>query len=723
MIKTVRAFKIIVFSVFYLCFIGILGAQDKSEIDKNLGVGKMKARAKHAIESGDFYTALFYYEEIVLKDSTDIDSYFELAELYQEARNYKKGAEAYKYVYDKQPTKYPFALFYQAQMQKMCGRYEEALENMKRFKKEAGINDKNFKALLNKEIAGCDSGIVYREFSDNIRVKNMGPTINHPHTEFSPFLLDSTTMLFGSLRMDTLKYYESKNEHYEKPPLRQVYLAEKNNGEWEEQGLFETINDPSMEMGNFVYAPISNRYYFTKCSKEVRQQVMCKIYFTEKINGEWSSPTMLPGPINIAGVTSTQPAIVVDTMVYAAVVPARKDQKKTTGGRPPSKGSKKPGAKTPIKPVVNKIEYLYFVSDRVGGKGGLDIWYTYFSLSKKNWVDPVNLSILNTTEMECTPYFHVPSQSLYFSSNGHVSAGGLDVYRSQKDSTKRYKKPQNMAFPINSPQDELGFMLGANGKSGMLVSNRPGGTPYFHETCCDDIYSFEILPYKPFKCTLDLSVLHHDTIPCKGKMLKIYAVDLKTNEEKYDTVRLSDCNYKLALNKNYKYSFTIDAEGFQKDTLNLETRDMATDEVVVKKVVLRPTEKVKLIEIKPVEGVAFTLSDIQYETNQTELNETAKAALNAVLIPFLKAHPNDKLQIGSHTDDQGSHKYNADLSQKRADKVVSYLVEQGIAKHRLEDKGYGESKPIAPNQNLDGSDNPMGRSFNRRTEFLLIKSE
>ena len=139
---------------------------------------------------------------------------------------------------------------------------------------------------------------------------------------------------------------------------------------------------------------------------------------------------------------------------------------------------------------------------------------------------------------------------------------------------------------------------------------------------------------------------------------------------------------------------------------------------------MKPEEKVdkyELITEVPTEGKAFVLSDIQYLSNDANLNVDAIAALDSLLIPFLKLHPKDKVMISSHTDDIGSHKFNQKLSQARADNVIKLLVSRGIPAHRLHANGYGETKPIAPNTNPDGSPNVIGQSINRRTEFLLIK--
>jgi outer membrane protein OmpA-like peptidoglycan-associated protein len=662
-----------------------VSAQTSFELDKTLSISKLKARAEEAEKSGDIYSALFYYEEVVRKNPEDIAAWFETADLYRLTRNYKKAEEAYNLVYSKSPGAYPFALYYKGVMQKMNGKYEEAEVSLLAFKKkEQNVGDKDFKKLLAREIAGCDSGLVYQQFPDNVKIENAGNSVNQPHAEFSPVIIDSTNMLFGALRMETVKYFDITEENKEVQPSRQVYKAEKINGKWEDKGKFEVVNDPEMDMGNVVYSSVSGKYFFTKCTK-IKGKNSCKIYFTEKVNGEYIKPVLLPSPVNLEGYTSTQPAVVLDS--------------------------------------TGKREILYFVSDRPEGKGGLDIWYSSYNSKKKEWSEPTNFSFINTSESEMTPFYHVPAQTFYFSSNGHVSAGGLDVYKTKRVNG-RYTKPENLSFPINSPQDDLDFKLDKNGKNGFVVSNRPGGTPFFHETCCDDIYAFTIYPSQPFICTLDLSIVAPDTADSNNMMLKLIASDVKSGKDTVYKINVKDGNFKFQLEKNHRYSFTVDKDGFRKDTLTIVTRDMASTKVISKKFELRKenaNDKAEQVTEKPVEDKPFVLRDIQYETNDTELNAEAKAALDSILIPFLKAHPKDKIFISSHTDDQGSHHYNKQLSQKRAENVVIYLKSKGIEVHRMHAKGHGETNPVAPNKNPDGSDNPMGRSLNRRTEFLIVK--
>jgi tetratricopeptide (TPR) repeat protein len=250
--------KYVSLSIVFILFIFThsIFAQNRGGIDKNLSLSKMKARAKIAQETGDIYTALFYYEEVVKMDTTDIKTLYLVAEMYRFTRNYTSGAATYEKVFLTSPTEYPLALYYQALMLKMCGKYEDSKKLFIEFRKNATtIDDKLFKATLNRDIAGCDSGMVYRDFPANVRIENVGNSVNHPHIEFSPVIMDSTRLAFGSLRMDSVEYYDTRGEHYQKPPVRQLYEAKKVNGEWVDQGILESINDTSVDMGNFVYSP------------------------------------------------------------------------------------------------------------------------------------------------------------------------------------------------------------------------------------------------------------------------------------------------------------------------------------------------------------------------------------------------------------------------------------------------------------------------------------
>lgn len=651
---------------------------------QHMSVEKMKKVAEYSIKTGDTYTGLFYYEEIVEKDTQDIAAQYRIAELYRISRNYRKAEVFYKKVSDTASTKYPLAMYYMGIMQKMNGKYKEAKETLTTFRSESrGMGDKMFRLQVSRQLKGCDSAMNFIDFPDNMKVYNLGNQINHPHLEFSPWLKDSTHLIYGSLREDTLHFYDVSYEHREKTPTRQLYYAELEDSTWVEKRLFSELNETGKEMGNIVYSPYKKRYYFTKCYTDNHMRKVCELFYADVRKGKVQEAIKLDEPINIKGYSATQPAVYYDT--------------------------------------ARKLEYLYFVSDRPEGKGDLDIWYTFFSKKKKMWMGPYNLKVANTSQVECTPFYHQSTGTLYFSSNGQYTTGGLDIFKTKKNG-RRWSRPKNLGFPTNSPQDDLSYFLDEKGKKGFVVSNRIGGTPYFHATCCDDIYGFEVLPPKPFNVTIDLAVRgEDDTTDCKGAELTVKRKDLKTQKEFVEVIVLEDCKKIFPLSKDQEYTFSIKKKGYQPDSLTFLTRKAAQEDTIQKELVLRPIKKkVKLPTEIPTEEKPFVLKDLHYASNAYELNAAAKTALDSLLIPFLKLHPNDNVQIASHTDDVGSKKYNENLSQKRADYVVKYLISKGIEPKRLEAKGYGESKPITPNLNPDGTGNEMGRSLNRRTEFFLI---
>ena len=127
------------------------------------------------------------------------------------------------------------------------------------------------------------------------------------------------------------------------------------------------------------------------------------------------------------------------------------------------------------------------------------------------------------------------------------------------------------------------------------------------------------------------------------------------------------------------------------------------------------------MESAPTIEKPFTINDIQYETGEIELSDEAKAAIDSLLIPFLTKNSTKRILISSHTDHVGSHHFNMQLSKDRVAKVAKYLISKNISASRLITKGYGETRPIAPNENPDGSDDPIGRGLNRRTEFEILK--
>ena len=656
---------------------------------------KLKKLGDKALKFGDVYTALFYYEELVKVDSSNIEAHYKVAELHEATRNYTEAEINFNYIVTKAPKTHPDALYHLALMQKMQGKYDEAKLNFSNYYENLKSRDRDFKRQIQLEIAGCDTANYFNNFPSKGSVANLGNSVNHPHIEFSPLPLNENKLVFGTLREDTLHFYHINFEDKEPLPHRKLMLATKEGNTWIENGLFENFNDLEMEMGKITYSHNSKTYYLTKCISDIHHKTECHLYEAKNTKKGISEVTKLPEPVNIHGFSSTQPTVRFDTL--------------------------------------RKRDILYFVSDRPGGKGGKDIWYTYYDQRKKTWKKPNNLRLLNTPNSETTPYYDNQKDDLYFSSDGHATIGGFDVFKSEiRDG--RYSTPINVGIPINSSADDLDFIFDINtDKTGYLVSNRKGGHAYFHETCCDDIYSFSIEDIKPYKSELQIRI--EDT-SCKEYTISFSSTDLKTNTTTNDSLSITDCNSIHKLNPHTNYSFICSRKGFFNDTLTLFTSNETIEEIIQKSFKLKPipapTPIVKDTTPTPVmtaevfeklseSEAPIVLKDVQYEYNSTKLTPVSKAALKSGLVPYMLKHTEIKVVIASYTDSKGSEEYNKNLSQLRAQNVVDYLVEMGVNKNMLKAIGHGENNPIEPNEMPDGTDNPEGRKANRRTEFIINK--
>ncbi|BDD00208.1 cell envelope biogenesis protein OmpA [Persicobacter psychrovividus] len=355
---------------------------------------------------------------------------------------------------------------------------------------------------------------------------------------------------------------------------------------------------------------------------------------------------------------------------------------------------------------------LYFASNRKGGMGGTDI-YVASKDGRGRWGNVRNLgNKINTADNESFPYLS-DAGKLYFASEGHPGFGGLDLFVAERKDGKL--QIRNLGKPVNSPADDFGIFLFSLNK-GFFSSNREGGAGD------DDIYTF-------VNSDPQLKVVNYYLT---GTAVTIN--DEGTEEILADTqVKLMDANGEVlgeaTANEDGKFKFRVyPAEnytlfGAKTDYLTSRTPFSTVGKTVsqdrlVKKITNVVFEK-KIILEPIVLDKPIVLENIYYDFDKAEIREDAAVELDK-LTNLLNDNPKIRIELGSHTDSRGEAAYNADLSQRRANSAVAYLIKSGIAANRLKAKGYGESTPIAANTNEDGSDNPEGRQKNRRTEFKII---
>lgn len=381
------------------------------------------------------------------------------------------------------------------------------------------------------------------------------------------------------------------------------------------------------------------------------------LYFSEFIDGDWTEPRPLPGKINRKDTWESQPSLSSDGKV------------------------------------------LFFASDRPGGFGGSDIWFSVRN-SDGSWRDPVNIGpAINTSKNERSPFLHTDSRTLYFSSNGHDGLGGQDVFYSKLDSKDRWSVPKNIGYPINTENDEVDFFVSLDGKTGYFSSNNYGEKDW-------NIYEFEL--YEEAR--------PHTMVIVKGKVsidegtLEDAVVELRdTNANVVSTgiVSANTGQYAVAAEVNKENPqpliLNVKKEGYSFDTQIITPEDVTSD-------IVEKDAEVKSVEV----GKVCDLRDIHYQTNDYSLTQESKTLLN-LFVEFLKENPTVKVEIQGHTDNIGRDADNLLLSERRAKAVYDYVMSHGVPAGRLRYKGYGRTMPIAPNSTEEG------RAKNRRTVFLIYE--
>ena len=302
---------------------------------------------------------------------------------------------------------------------------------------------------------------------------------------------------------------------------------------------------------------------------------------------------------------------------------------------------------------------LYFSSNRAGGEGGSDIYYTRKN-SRGVWSQTENLgNIVNTSASEGFPYMDRAGR-LYFCSKGHPGYGGFDIFRTERDGTGHWTKPQNLGKPINSPSDDISFNLFHDGLSGLFTSNREGGD--------DDIYFFRPKDSLNFLKT---------EIAYRMPTISVFV-------EQKDTLQKSNEQIIIPKNEEKTPEKVIEKEVEKPIVAPLEKVNNLDSMFVL-------LEKNKLdTNIKISKKMSFLLEKIHF-SSKMELDSLSKSELDKVKI-LLETYPVN-LQIMVHTSLGGKEKDNLERSKKQGLRIVKYLTEKGIVRERLRSKGMGETQP------------------------------
>ncbi len=504
----------ILHTIFITLLVLLMSVSVKAQTrEENLNFGDQ------AFADGDYYSASTYFYTVLKEDSTDISVAYKYAESCRLFNDYKSAEKWYKFVNNSTKSKvYPLSLFYLALMNKSNGKYSEAKNNFASYYNSHKSEDTYFEKKALHELTSCETAM--KIMSDTLRViiDHLSENVNSPYAEFAAQQLGDTMLVFSALRpMATDEFDYLLPDFY----LAKIYKSKSTIAGWAAgKKMNGVINNKESNNANSLYSPDHKKMYFSRCSPEKIVDMKCAIYVTEMKNGKWSKPDKLNDKINLEGYTSTQPALQI---------------------------------------LNSDVQVLYFVSDRPGGFGKNDIWYSLIKDGKYN--DPVNLgSIINTPGDEISPYYYNTTGTLYFSSDWHDGLGGYDIFKS-KGALNEWTPPANLGYPINTSFNDLYYTINENDTDGYFTSNRPGSFYIKGETCCNDIWSYEWLKNKKNK--VDTLARRKDTISYERNILDLLPLTLYFHNDIPDPASndtVTKLNYKTTLAEYVEMKDTYEKE-------------------------------------------------------------------------------------------------------------------------------------------------------------------
>jgi outer membrane protein OmpA-like peptidoglycan-associated protein/tetratricopeptide (TPR) repeat protein len=345
---------------------------------------------------------------------------------------------------------------------------------------------------------------------------------------------------------------------------------------------------------------------------------------------------------------------------------------------------------------------LYFSSNKPGGEGELDIWVSE-KTDEGTWSEPKNCgNVINTPYNEDTPFYDPETGALLFSSVGHISMGGYDVFRSTNRNGS-WTNPIGMPYAFNTTLENTFFILN-NNSPGFVTSlyNEKNNTRNIYSIVAEDPADKITIA----KGTISLQ----DGLTVDPKQIKILLTDFKKGTSVKNIALIDSSSFKFEI-KPGDYQLFINHTGYKTDTINLSLPLYFSGNFI--------SVNSSLVPDKVFEGDFLSIKNILFEFDSYKLNEQAISSLET-LKSILVNYPDLKIEVAGYTDSKGSSLYNRKLADKRAQAVINYISASGISSSRFVKKAYGKSNFAAFNTNRDGSDNPEGRKYNRRATFGIV---
>jgi outer membrane protein OmpA-like peptidoglycan-associated protein/tetratricopeptide (TPR) repeat protein len=530
---------------------------------------------------------------------------------------------------------------------------------------------------VKKKIKECGYGKTYTADPQRVFIDNVGTGINSPFPDYGALITaDESMMIFTSRRSgSTGGKLDASNEFFE-----DIYVSYRKGGQWTPaMNLGSTVNSDEHDATAGLSHDGTLLYLYRFQDKDGGD-----IYESDMKGTTWSKPDHMNKNVN--------------SDKHESTVSLSYDDKQ-----------------------------LFIVSDKKGGLGDRDIYYCPLD-PKGKWSEAINVgNTINTKYSEEGIFMHPDGKTMYFSSRGHSSMGGFDIFKSEFNNGK-WGEPVNLGYPINGPHDDVFFVINASGRRGYYASAKQGG---YGEK---DIYVITFLGAdKPFALSNEDNLIASIAEPVKSvvaappveikanslTVLKGTITDDNTKKPVEATIELIDntkneviASFKsnsstgkylvtLPAGKNYGIAVKADDYLFHSENFDIPPNNGY----------LEVTKDVQLKNVAV--GTKIVLRNIFFDFDKSTLKPESTNELQR-LIKLLNDLPTMKIEIGGHTDSKGSDDYNLKLSASRAKTVVEYLTKAGISADRLKSAGYGEAQPIETN------DTDEGRALNRRTEFTIL---
>ncbi|GHA60463.1 OmpA family protein [Pontibacter akesuensis] len=436
-----------------------------------------------------------------------------------------------------------------------------------------------------------------------------------------------------------------------------IYISQLKGEEWQAPvSISEGINTPANE-GAATISGDGKTLVFTSCNRP-DSQGDCDLYIAFRTGGEWSKPQNMGKSVN-SKAWDSQPSLSAD-------------------GRT-----------------------LYFSSTRGGGVGREDIWVAYRN-DDGSWKTPVNLGKpLNSAGRDMAPSIHVSGSTLYFVSDGHIGLGGLDIFKANLNTNKKWTEPANLGYPLNTFADEGSLFITPDNEIGYYSRqvNSDSGAPSIQ------LFQFKVpAEWRSRETSTYAQGRVFDAVTKKPLAAEVQLYNVQTDSlvQQVQSDKVSG-EYTVVLTDGKQYALYVSAPKYLLNSRSFDYTSAKALSPVALDVYLDPVKS----------GAAMVLNNLFFDTGKYELEKKSKTELNKIVM-FLQQNPSVKIEISGHTDDVGSDKANQLLSERRAKAVVDYLASHGISKERFRFKGYGEAKPVKPNTSEEN------RQLNRRIEMRVL---